>query len=277
MFDHPIPHREARRGFFTLALTALVFSLFMLGWALIGHAQDAPPPLPSDGGINSALPSTGGLDGLVISFALAHPWFLGFLAVLGTVRMLIKPIMTGLRYYANSTATKSDDALLDEVEHSWAYTAFLFALDWFCSIKVPAKSPDPALNKALKALVLFGSLAAVLSMTACAPLAPGGVYNGDQVLQKSELTISTAYDVIHAFVSWEKENRATLAKWPEIKKGADLMRSHAKQWFSTANALHDAYAANPTPENRDALATGLNVLSTAMSQATQYMAQAAQP
>ena len=74
-----------------------------------------------------------------------------------------------------------------------------------------------------------------------------------------------------------KENRATLAKWPEIKKGADLMRSHAKQWFSTANALHDAYAANPTPENRDALATGLNVLSTAMSQATQYMAQAAQP
>lgn len=129
------------------------------------------------------------------------------------------------------------------------------------------------MKKLLLVLALIPVL--VLGLTACKPLDPAGVYHGDQVLHSSELTITTSYEVIHAYVTWEKDNRAALARWPEIKQSADAMRKNAKQWFATANALHDAYAANPTPENRDALNTAIAVLRAALNEAAGYMAQAA--
>jgi hypothetical protein len=97
------------------------------------------------------------------------------------------------------------------------------------------------------------------------------------VLYSAELTITTSYDLIHTFVTWEKDNRAALAKWPEIKQAANLMRANAPQWFKTAHALHDAYKLDPNQDNADALAAILRLLRTSLNEAAGYMARAAQP
>ena len=115
------------------------------------------------------------------------------------------------------------------------------------------------------------------AFSGCGTLDPKGVYAGDKVLYDAELAINTSYDLIHTFVTWEKDNRAALAKWPEIKSAANQMRAHAKEWFSTAHALHDAYAANPTETNRESFLAAVAILRTALNEAAGYMARAAQP
>lgn len=130
----------------------------------------------------------------------------------------------------------------------------------------------------LQAIALFCVLAASLCLLTpgCASLDKAGVYAGDQVLYQAELTTKTSYDVIHTYVAWEESNRALLTKWPAIKESADHMRAGAKQWFATAHALHDAYAANPSDANKAALDRSINVLTTALNEAVKYMALAAQ-
>lgn len=118
-------------------------------------------------------------------------------------------------------------------------------------------------------------LLCVFALSSCATLDKSGVYAGDDVLYQTELTTTTSYELIHSYVTWEKANRATLAKWPEIKQSADAMRQGAPQWFATAYALRDAYAADPTDANRAALERSLNVLRTALNEAVKYMAQTA--
>jgi len=124
------------------------------------------------------------------------------------------------------------------------------------------------------------ALVALLTIGALAPgctrsLDPAGVYAGDDVLHTTELTITTSYEVVQTFVTWEKENRAALAQYPELTKAADAMRSGAPQWFKSAHALRDAYAADPSPENRDQLQTSLRLLRAALTEAASYMAIAA--
>ena len=277
---------------FSILALALIL-IILAAWSLPAFAQADVGPGPSPAGsavsnlthdtspvspstINSQPSTAVGPADTIIHLAATYPAFATFLILLGTLRLCIKPIMTLARLIAASTPGKADDELLDQVEHSWAYTAFLFALDWLTSIKLPAKSENPAVNKALSSVAILGLLSVFLMFNSgCAPLAPGGVYAGDQILHKSELITTTSYDVIHTYVTWEKENRAALANYPEIKQSADVMRRNAKQWFATANALHDAYAANPTPENGAALTTALAVLQTALNEAVKYMAVAA--
>ena len=135
----------------------------------------------------------------------------------------------------------------------------------------------PSQLRAAGLLLVSCGLLSVVVFSGCRALAPDGVYKGDQVLHNAELATTTSYEVIHTFVSWEYENRAALTVWPEIKTAADAMRKSSPQWFKTAYALRDAYAIAPTDENRAALEKSLSVLRAALSEAAQYMAQAAQP
>lgn len=126
--------------------------------------------------------------------------------------------------------------------------------------------------------ILFSIFAvSVLAFTGCRDLDPSGTYKGDQVLYHAELSITTSYDLIHAYVAWEKENRNMLTAWPEIRQSADAMRKNAPTWFSTAHALRDAYAINPTDENQAALKRSLSVLAAAVQETIKYMTLATQP
>jgi hypothetical protein len=131
-------------------------------------------------------------------------------------------------------------------------------------------------NSIIQCVVLSAVVALTSFLwTGCGTIDKTGVYQGDAALYRSELTISTSYEVIHTFVKWEADNRAALTKYPAIKKAADKMRTGAKHWISTANALHDAYKADPSAPNKTALETSTAILLAALTEATGYMTQAA--
>lgn len=270
MKPHPSISNCTLTPWFWAVITILMFAL---GFTCFGQETNAVAPADAPAQV------TGGVTEAIIALAIKYPAFASFLLILGTLRLCMKPLMAMIRMIVSSTETKADDAVLDKVERSWLFTGFLFALDWLTSIKLkPSSSSSSSSSTSSKPLdvgcwlLLAGCL---VSLTACAPIDPQGVYAGDQFLQKSELTITTSYDVIHTYVIWEEANRAALAGVPEIKQSADAMRASSKQWFASANAIHDAYAANPTPDNRNALTTALAVLQTAMNEAVKYMSQAA--
>jgi len=113
----------------------------------------------------------------------------------------------------------------------------------------------------------------LIVMVGCGTLDPAGPYHGDKVLFEAHRTVNGAYEVLHAFVKWEFENRAALASKPEIKKAADDVRRNAQHWIESAIALADAYEANPNDQTRTALTKSLDILKTALAQAAAYMAQ----
>ncbi len=141
-----------------------------------------------------------------------------------------------------------------------------------CLLALSASLLVPTVRVASVAL----PVAAIVSV-GCRGLAPSGVYQGDAVLHNSELAIASSYDVIHAFLKFEQENRAALAAVPEIKRSADAIRLNAKQWFASAHALHDAYKLSPTTANKTALESSLAVLRAALAEATAHMTTVAQP
>ncbi len=126
----------------------------------------------------------------------------------------------------------------------------------------------------MKQIRLLFALLAVTLLAGCGTLAPNGPYGGDRALYDADLTITTSYDAFHNFVTWEYQNRQALAQWPEIKLAADHVRRNGRQWITSATALRDAYAANPSSGTRDALNTSVSVIRAALMEATRYMSTA---
>jgi len=102
--------------------------------------------------------------------------------------------------------------------------------------------------------------------------ATGAMKTPDRILYDADLAIATAYDALHGFVTFELQNRAALASTPAIKQAADKIRAGAPKWFASAIAVRDAYAGNPSTENRTALQRALDILQQAISEANRYRA-----
>jgi hypothetical protein len=123
-------------------------------------------------------------------------------------------------------------------------------------------------------LLVFLLALPMLLLTGCKSLDPAGPYGGDQVLYSADLTISTSYDVVHTFVSWEYRNRTALASTPQIHEYADLMRSNYPTYHRAAMSARMVYANSKTKPNQTALALTLDVLREAVRQANQWLANA---
>lgn len=121
-----------------------------------------------------------------------------------------------------------------------------------------------------KLLILAMACMAML-ITGCRALAPGGAYNGDQVLYNADLTIATSYDVVHSFVLWEYQNRAALSGAPQIKEYANSLRAQYPTWHKAALAARSAYAISKSSANSTALQQALDVLREAIRQANQWL------
>lgn len=126
--------------------------------------------------------------------------------------------------------------------------------------------------KNLPPLRLLFTVLIALVLSACGTLDKTGAYQGDDILYKADLTITTSYQVLHGFVQWEYQNRGLLTDQPTIKQAADQVRKNAQTWIGSAIALREAYAANPTPETRQSLTSALLILQAAMNEATKYLA-----
>ncbi len=57
-------------------------------------------------------------------------------SIIGSLRVLIKPLMEALKVIVSITPSKSDDKIPEQVEKSKAYKVVIFCLDWFASIKI---------------------------------------------------------------------------------------------------------------------------------------------
>ncbi len=128
----------------------------------------------------------------------------------------------------------------------------------------------------MKAIFLrIFSVVILLGLLGCGTLDKTGPYKGDKALYDADQTIVTSASLFQTFASWEYENRAALAKYPDIKAYADRVRLGAPQWTASALKARDVYATTGTPENRDILATAIAVLKTAVKEIGIYTAKAA--
>lgn len=100
-------------------------------------------------------------------------------------------------------------------------------------------------------------------------LAPGGAYAGDKVLYNADKSITTSYRLFQTFLKWELQFRQVLPV--EVSRSADTIRLNAKKWIDSASALRDAYANTPSAENKDKLMLALNIIDTALLEASKYM------
>ncbi len=72
----------------------------------------------------------------ILGLAASYPIITTILAIMGVVRVVMKPVMSIIRMVVKATPSKADDKKLNEVERSWWWKAILYILDLLTSIKL---------------------------------------------------------------------------------------------------------------------------------------------
>jgi len=79
------------------------------------------------------------IRGLIEQYGADFPWLVNAIVIVGTFRLIVKPIVTAIESIVKETPTTKDDEVLERVQRSPAYTWFFYVLDWFTSIKIPPR------------------------------------------------------------------------------------------------------------------------------------------
>ena len=94
-------------------------------------AQDVATAAPQ-----IALPPPGVVQPYFDALSGKFGWLLTAVTIIGSLRILFKPIFAVAHNIADATTTTKDNEILDKVEQSKVTKAVCFALDWVGSIKV---------------------------------------------------------------------------------------------------------------------------------------------
>ncbi|MBI5693651.1 MAG: hypothetical protein HZC55_26540 [Verrucomicrobia bacterium] len=125
---------------------AFTAALLLLSWSVApARAQAAADATAASAAIGSAALDTAGAvaQPFIVGFAEKHPWLVTALALIATLRLVFKPLMSAASAYVKSTPGTADDAMLDRVEHSTAFRVAAWLLDYLGSIKVgPQRAPS---------------------------------------------------------------------------------------------------------------------------------------
>lgn len=132
----------------------------------------------------------------------------------------------------------------------------------------PAK-PSPGVVSSLLFMGLLGL--ACLGLAGCGTLAPQGAYNGDKILYVADQTEVAAYSAVHAFVSFEYDNRAALAAHSEIKATADHVRMIAPKLFVDYDTARGLYLAVHSADSQAGLAAAIAPLQTLVTQSASFL------
>ena len=71
---------------------------------------------------------------LVTAYAGDLGIVLQIISVIGTLRLLVKPIMSILNIYVNFTPSNDDNIILEKLEGNKIYKGVLYVMDWILSI-----------------------------------------------------------------------------------------------------------------------------------------------
>ena len=77
------------------------------------------------------------LGPLLIGFAVKYPVITTIIFFVGSFRLIMKPLMTGIEAYIASTVTKSDDEFIKKIKANKIYQVVVYFLDWALSVKLP--------------------------------------------------------------------------------------------------------------------------------------------
>src|SRR5205814_2759778 len=109
-----------------------VIALLLLS-ALAASAADSPPVSVAD----AASPLQPLLDGLLGKYG----WLTTVILVIGSLRILFKPVMLAIENYVKQTPSATDDDRLAKFEAGPIYKIIAFVLDLGASIKLPLITP----------------------------------------------------------------------------------------------------------------------------------------
>jgi hypothetical protein len=157
---------NARPGPLILVLLLSLVGLFLAPFALM--SQEAIPLAP-DLAADLARP-------LVVQVVENHPWVATLLLLIGSLRLVCKPLMSLVRARVAATPGTDDDVQLQRITASWWYQALAWTLDFVASIKIaaPAKptarrSTPASVEGVVRSLALFcAPVLAVSVMAGCA-------------------------------------------------------------------------------------------------------------
>jgi hypothetical protein len=111
--------------------------LLLVAIAAASANEVAPNALLDPGGPADPNPLQPLLDGLLGKYG----WLTTVILVIGTLRLLFKPVMLTLENYVKQTASPNDDERLAKFEAGPVYKVISFALDLGASIKLPLIAP----------------------------------------------------------------------------------------------------------------------------------------
>jgi hypothetical protein len=139
--------KTALRSGWSLAALLTLALAFVFACLPTASAQVAAPELTP--ALDVALDAAGAVaQPFIVSLAQSHPWLLTALAVIASLRLVFKPLMSAAHVFVQSTPSTSDDELLAKVEHSRSYKIAAWLLDYLGSIKVGPQRPQPQPNPA---------------------------------------------------------------------------------------------------------------------------------
>lgn len=75
------------------------------------------------------------LQPLLELYGGSQGWLVSAIAIIGSLRVFIKPIMSLLHTYVLFTPDEKDDKLYEELEKGNVMKTLTYLLDWFASIK----------------------------------------------------------------------------------------------------------------------------------------------
>ena len=84
----------------------------------------------------AAAQTAGALSPLVEGLLGKFGWLTQVVLVMGSLRLVFKPIMVAWHNYVAGTASAADDAALEKFERGPIYKTVSFVLDWGASIKL---------------------------------------------------------------------------------------------------------------------------------------------
>lgn len=87
---------------------------------------------------------------MILAFVGKYPVTASIIAIMGTARLIMKPIMVALHSIADATGSLKDNQILEGLEGNKIYKLVVFILDYAVSIKIPASQPSVPAPVAVK-------------------------------------------------------------------------------------------------------------------------------
>ena len=83
-----------------------------------------------------------------INYLKDFPWFANLVMVMGTLRLVFKPLFAAIEKYIAESPSKTDDEKWEKIKNAKGMKTFFWLLDFFASVKIPqGNNPSKGVNK----------------------------------------------------------------------------------------------------------------------------------